>query len=211
MPLFVVALLVAGSLVGCSSSDLISASGPSTTAPRVYERTAEGLVASITDHLAVPRPDLNSWAPPHGEAECAADRIVSDIGVDRLLGIGFDPDRGDLNLPYEPAEADKVVDALDQCINFERAIVELVGSNGKVSATTAGCIGARIRADGLTSAVARAFISGSQLDMGADDNRLGSSVVRAMGACVDPEKELVPLVPLTPLPSTPIATTGGGG
>ena len=198
-------------LAACSTGRQIQGTGPSTTARRTYDRSAEGLVASITDHLAVERPDLNSWAPPEDQAACAAERIVDGLGVDRLLSIGFDPEQGDLTLPYEPAEQALVVGALDDCIDFERALVELIGANGKVSATTAGCIAARSRADGITADVARAFVTGGQLDVTADDNRVGESLVRSMTACVDPTKELVPIVPVDPLPTSPTTSTGDGG
>lgn len=204
-------VILAVTFQACSSGRQIQGAGPSTTAPRRYDRTAEGLAASITDHLAVERPDLNSWTPPSDQAACAAERIVSGIGVDRLLSIGLDPELGDLTLPYEPAEQALVVAALDDCIDFERALVELIGANGKVSATTAGCIGARSRADGITADVALAFVTGDQLDITADDNRVGESLVRSMTACVDPNNELVPIVPVDPLPTSPSTSTGDVG
>ncbi len=207
----VLVVAVAMTTQACSSGRQIQGAGPSTTARRTYDRTAEGLVASITDHLAVERPDLNSWAPPSDQAACAAERIVDGVGVDRLLSIGFDPDQGDLTLPYEPAEQALVVEALDDCLDFERALVELIGANGKVSATTAGCIGARSRADGITADVALAFVTGDQLDVTADDNRVGESLVRSMTACVDPNKELVPIVPVDPLPTSPTTSTSDTG
>jgi len=204
-------VLLGAAVAACSTGRQIQGAGPSTSTPRRYDRTADGLVASITDHLAVERPDLNSWSPPRDQATCAAERIVDGIGVDRLLSIGFDPDQGDLTLPYEPAEQALVVGALDDCINFERALVELIGANGKVSATTAGCIGARSRADGITADVALAFVTGGQLDVTANDNRVGESLVRSMTACVDPNKELVPIVPVDPLPTSPATSVGDEG
>lgn len=122
-------------IAGCTSStwDTSDIDRVQNTDPPKFSRDESGLVASLTYHLSKVGDDLNTWSPPTDEAECAATRIVRRLTPDRLLGLGYDPDQGNLSQPYTPDERTALTNILTNCIDFEEGLLSVVSSYDKLS------------------------------------------------------------------------------
>lgn len=199
-------------LVACSTTRPVGGD-PTVTTP-TFSADEAGVRASLSRYLATPGRDLNTWAAPQSEADCASRRIVDRLGSPRLLALGYDPNRAALALPYTPAEEEDVVQIVNTCIDLSAGLLELVGAYGKVQVASASCFATKVSEAGLTRDVARALVRGRQLDLQAQDRRVAQGLLEAMNRCFDPQKDLVPASPRTPFPGLDPSTTvpaGSGG
>ena len=202
-------------VAGCATAkwDTSGIDHPSTTTEKEYGRDEAGLIASITDRYSTEPPNLNVWAASRSEAHCAAEKIVRTVGVDRLLDLGFDPQKGQLALPYTTEEHDAVLNILVGCIDVGHAVAEMVSAYQKLSVTAAECLGSAIERRGLGRDLMSGLLSGTEPDPTAAGNRLGAGITDAMGECLDPSTDLVPVVPADPFPDADLgpATTVPAG
>lgn len=193
---------------GCATSrwDTSEINDPPSTTEKIYSRDEAGLIDSITDRYSDEPPNLNVWAAPRAEARCAAQRIVGQLGADRLLQLGFDPQEGQLALPYTPEEEATVINVLVGCIDFEYALAEMLSAYQKLSVESARCVASVIERRGLTRELAAGLVRGSEPDFFRDGNRLGAGVVAAMTECLEPDEDLVPIVPQDPFPDADLGS-----
>ena len=180
---------------------------PTTTVPKVYTEDEAGLVESLTDHLSKTSPNLNEWAPPRDEAECAARKVVKQLGVDRLLDLGYDPQRGRLALQWSDDEKVKVTNILAGCIDVAAGLLSLFSAYGKLDVPAAACLTRGIDRRGLDRDFISGLLDGTSPDPFARDNQLGIGISRLMIECFDPGKDLLPIAPLSPFPQDVGTTT----
>ncbi len=199
---------VAVGLVGCSTSrwDTSEIDDVTSTTQKIYARDTDGLIEAITDRYSTEPANLNVWAAPRAEARCAAERIVEQLGADRLLQLGFDPQKGQLALPYTDAEQNTVLNLLVGCIDFEHGLVEMLSAYDKLSLESSACVSSVIERRGLTRELASGLLSGSEPDPFSNDNRLGAGVTAAMLECLDPGEDLLPVAPQDPFPDADLGT-----
>lgn len=215
-----VALLI----VGCSSRkiDYSEMDSNTTTTVKTYARDADGLVESIADHFSAVGPNLNLWAPPRAQAKCAGEKMVATLGVDRLLELGFDPQKGRINLPFSDAEQTSVLNILVGCIDFKEGLLELISSYQKLDVTRTMCVTASIDRQGLTREFVASLLTGKESDPTAASNRVGVGVTHAMIDCLDNKLDLLPVPAEDPFPqdkraqdepstTTTTAPTSNGG
>jgi hypothetical protein len=202
----VLAVLLA---VSCTTStwDTSAADHPTATTQKSYSSDEAGLVASLTDHLSHVGANLNEWAAPRDEAACAARKIVHQLGVDRLLDLGFDPQDGKLALQFTDEERVAVSNILDGCIDIAAGLESLFAAYDKLSVTASACLADGIERKGLARDFAKGLLSGSSADPFADDDSLGTAMSRLMLECLDPDTDLMPLAPASPFPEGADATT----
>lgn len=203
----VVALLV----TGCAKAqwDTSDIDDPTTTTQKEYSRDEAGLIESITDRFSTEARNLNVWAAPRDQAQCAAEKIVRGIGVDRLLDLGFDPQEGQLALAFSDDEHDAVLNILVGCIDVGHAVAEMFSAYQKLSVPASQCLGASIERRGLARDLVSGLLAGTEPDPSAEGNRLGAGITDAMAECLDPTKDLVPVIPADPFPEADLgpATT----
>ncbi|MFN8053489.1 MAG: hypothetical protein U0Q22_18775 [Acidimicrobiales bacterium] len=187
-------------LAGCTSStwDTSGIDDATTTVPN-YPRTDAGLTASLTAYLSTVGDDLDEWAPPKAEAECAATRLVHRLTTDHLLEIGFDPRRPSLALGYPADERTAVVNILVGCIDFSKAILETVSSFQKLPLTQTNCLATGFTRLGLVRDLAGSLVDGKEIDPFANDNRYGNGVSSLAVECLG-DDDLLPAAPMPLLP-----------
>jgi hypothetical protein len=210
-PLIGVAVVTMALIAGCTTStwDTSAADHPTTTVPKHYPNTTAGLEASITDHLSAVGPDLNQWAPPRDQAHCAAVKIVTRLGLNRLLDLGYQSQVGGLALPYSDDERTSLTGILVGCINFQDGLLSLISSYGKLAVEPAECVTDGIGRQGLTQAFAAGFLAGDQPDPFARNNQLAAGMGTLLAQCLTPATDLVPGSPVARFPSelNPTTTT----
>jgi hypothetical protein len=177
------------------------------TTEKHYALDESGVVASLTDHLSHVGTNLNEWAPPRDDAACAARKIVHQLGADRLLDLGYDPQDGKLALQFTDEERIAVSNILDGCIDIAAGLESLFAAYDKLSATASQCLADGIERKGLARDFAKGILTGTSADPFAEDNSLGTAMSRLMLECLTPETDLMPLQPLSPFPQDLDATT----
>ena len=186
---------------GCTSRtwDTSEVDNPTTTTVRQYTLDDAGLTASLTDYLSMVGEDLNEWAAPAQEAECAAGRIVRQLTVDHLLDLGFDPQSPTLALAYPAEERVAVINMLVGCIDFSQSVVELFSSYGKLPLTRSDCIAQGFERRGLVRDLAGSLIDGVEPDPFANANRFSAGLSDLAADCLEAD-DLVPggLMPAMP-------------
>jgi len=197
----IVTLGCLGLLASCSTTeqDFSDVDNPPPTTIKVYARTTDGVIESITDRFSTTGSNLNEWAAPIEQARCAAEKIVGMLGVDRLLALGFEPEVGQLDLPYTPEEEASALNVLVGCIDFTTGLIDLVSSYGKLSVPSTACLLRAIDRQGLTRDFAAGLLRGVEPDALAGEGRLGIGVTRGMIECLGDE-DLLPVIPQDPFP-----------
>ena len=173
-------------VTGCTSSkwDTSDVDLPADTSPPTFGRDEAGVIASISYHLSTVSDDLNQWAAPKDQADCAATRIVRRISADRLLSLGYEPDAGNLGRPYEPEEETALVNILTSCIDFEQGLLAVISSYDKLSISASACFSRGMRRLGLVRDLARGILSGQQPDPFAGTGRLSKGMGQLMAECL---------------------------
>ncbi len=196
-----VVLVTSALVVSCTTSDvdLSEVDNPTPTTQKIYTRDAAGLVESISDRFATVGSNLNEWAAPKDQARCAGEKVVERLGVDRLLALGFDPQLGQLKLPYAADEQASVLNILVGCIDFQEGLLELLAAYQKLDVKASACVASAIERLGLTRELVSGLLTGSEVDPFANDNRVGSGITRAMVECLQ-DGDLIPVIPQDPFP-----------
>lgn len=169
-----------------------------TDAPK-FSRDEAGLVASITYHLSNVGDDLNQWSPPADEAECAATRIVRRLTADRLLGLGYDPDQGNLGQAYTSEERTALTNILTNCIDFEDGLLSVVSSYDKLSINASACFARGMKRLGLVRDIAGGLLDGRTPDPFAGPGTLSKGMGELMSECFKAE-DLPTLQQVDPFP-----------
>jgi hypothetical protein len=166
----------------------------------VYFRDEAGVIDSISDHLSKVGPNLNEWAPPPDQARCAAEKIVSKVGIERLFAMGFDPQDGKMSLTYTPSEQASVLNVLVGCIDFAQGFLEMWTAYDKLDLKRTACLTHTLDSDGLVRELASGLLTGREPDQLANESVVGLGVVQAMSECLDSTVDLVPVQAEDPFP-----------
>lgn len=203
------AALVVVVATACTSSswDTSAIDDPPSTTEKVYPTDRAGLVDSLTDHLSTDVTNLNEWTPPRDEAACAAKKIVGKLGVDRLLDLGYDPQRGRLALQYTDEERIALGNMLYSCIDVASGLNSMFAGYGKLSIEASTCLTDGIERKGLAREFINGILTASSPDPFVDDNELGTGLSRLMLECLDPTVDLTPVLPVSPFPQDIDSTT----
>ncbi|MCC6225887.1 MAG: hypothetical protein IT195_05735 [Microthrixaceae bacterium] len=203
-------------IAGCRSSEWQTEGidRPTSTTAKVYTDDEAGIAESLTDHLSAVGSNLNEWAAPREEAACAARKIVQVMGVDRLLDLGYDPQKGRLRLQYSDEERTAVTNILAGCIDVAEGLLSLFSAYGKLGVTPAACLTRGIERQGLDRDFIVGVLTAKPPDPFAQDNQFGIAMSRLMIECLDGGADLLPIAPLSPFPQDVDLTTttsGAGG
>jgi hypothetical protein len=123
-----------------------------------------------------------------GQAECFGDEIVETMGAERLVAVGLsvediedgaDPGSVDLN----DDDIDKMTNAITECIDFGRLVVDEMTAEIELSADSADCL-----ADGINEAdFIRAIAESSFFDEALPaeiDNDMNATLFGLLGDCL---------------------------
>ena len=197
-----IAIAVSVALVaGCTTSswDTSEINRVQNTDPPKFSRDEAGLVASLTYHLSNVGDDLNEWSPPKDEAECAATRIVRRLTVERLLGLGYDPDQGNLSQAYTTDERTALTNILTNCIDFEQGLLSVISSYDKLTINATACFARGMRRLGLVRDLAGGLLDGRTPDPFDGAGNLSKGMGQLMAQCFQAE-DLPTLQAVDPFP-----------
>lgn len=180
---------------------------PTSTTAKTYTDDEAGLVESLTDHLSTVGSNLNEWAAPREEAECAARKIVERLGVDRLLDLGYNPQQGNLKLLYSEEERTALTNILAGCIDVAEGLLSLFSAYGKLQIAPAACLSRGIERQGLDRDFIVGILTGKSPDPLANDNQFGIAMSRLMIDCLNAHEDLLPIAPVSPFPQEVGTTT----
>jgi hypothetical protein len=202
-------LVVVVALAGCTTSrwDTSEINDPPPSTERVYSRDEAGVIESLVDELSTVGTNLNEWAAPRDEATCAAERIVARLGLDRLLELGYDPQRASLALSYTDEERAAVTNILVSCIDIATGLLSMITAYQKVDLAPAACFTRGVDREGLTRDFVAGLLTGKGADPFAQDTRLATGMNELMISCFDPTEDLLPVRPQAPFPQDIDATT----
>ncbi len=207
-------LCVVALAAGCSSTtwDTTDLNDQPPSTVKEYGRDEAGIRESLVDHLSTVGTNLNEWAAPKDQAECAANKIIERLGVDRLLDLGYEPQDGRLSLAYTPEESSAVLNILTNCIDFEAGVFSMLAAYQKLSVDSSRCLAAGMKRLGVTRDLAEGLLRGGEPDPFANDNQFATNVNRAMVQCLDLNEDLLPIIENTPFPQDlgETTTTAGG-
>ena len=168
----------------------------------------------MTAYLAKPNQNLNQWSAKTSEAACAARRITDRITAPRLLALGYDPAHPSLGLLFNAEERTSTVNVLVGCIDFSRAVLELLSSSQTLPIPQANCMAKGFERLGLVRDLAGGVVDGTEPDPFANNNRYSRGMTQLAGQCLDAQA-LPPAGPLAPTPAgrdlTPAPTTTVAG
>jgi hypothetical protein len=151
------------------------------TVPEVL--LVQGLVFDLTNRPV----DLDYWAAPSDQAECAAEAIVTALGAERLSELGYRPgvtgaSLNDIDLADD--EREEVADAVEGCVDMAEAVAAMFYGDGRIAPTVANCL-----ADGLDDKqqlrpFVVAVVFGTAVDPFADDGALANAMLDQSVVCV---------------------------
>ena len=153
------------------------------TGPVPAELLVEGL---LYDFTSVPN-DLDLWVPPTSEAKCAASKIVSTIGADRLSELGYRPGTSGASLndiDLSASERDSVALLFQSCVDMTEGVASLLMGDGHMSTTQALCIAKGLASKDLLGPFVEAWAFGREVDPFANDDRLAGALLSYSGVCL---------------------------
>lgn len=149
------------------------------------DEMAEAIRFDLTD-----RPDSQDyWTLSDSEAACAADGIVTALGVDRLRELGYrpgSPGAGLSRIELSAAERDVVVAQLIDCVDLEEMTAALLFGSGRISPTSATCMARILAKSGVPAIWLGSWITGEPMDALADDATAARTMSGAAEVCLDP-------------------------
>jgi len=193
---------------GCSTTswDTTEANSQTATTVKEYTRDEAGVRESLVDHLSTVGDNLNEWAAPKDQAECAATKAIERFGVDRLLALGYEPTDGKLALPYTEDEFASMLNILVNCIDFQEGFLSMLSSYQKLDVESSQCLSAGLERLGATRDLAEGLLRGVEADPFGNETRLAQNVTRTMIQCLDNE-DLVPVIEQPDFPQDVGVTT----
>ncbi|MFI5043857.1 MAG: hypothetical protein ACHQDC_03610 [Acidimicrobiales bacterium] len=154
-----------------------------TNGPVPAELLVEGLVFDFT---SVPA-DLNLWVPPGSEARCAAQKIVDDLGADRLSELGFRPGTSGASLndiDLSVVERDAVVADFMGCVNMTDAVAGLLMGGGRMDAKPALCVAQGLDSKGDLKPFVEAWAFGEAIDPFDQSGQLAEDLLAYSNVCL---------------------------
>jgi hypothetical protein len=145
------------------------------------------LVVDGLSHDFTAKPvDQAYWAPLSDEARCAAEQIVTTLGADRIVGLGYRPGTpgASLNqLDLDDTERQQVVEAFTACVDMVEGLASIVYGAGRVPARVATCLA---RGMGETGAVPliEAWAGGNAVDPFAEESEFATTLLSHAAVCI---------------------------
>ena len=140
----------------------------------------------VFDFTSVPL-DLNLWVPPGSEARCVAQKIVDDLGADRLSELGFRPGTSGASLndiDLSVAERDVVASDFMGCVNMTDAVAGLLMGDGRMEAKPALCVAQGLAAKDDLKPFVDAWAFGEAIDPFADTGKLADDLLAYSNVCL---------------------------
>lgn len=147
------------------------------------ELVVDGLAHDFTER---PR-DQSYWSPLSEEARCAAEQIVTSVGSDRLVGLGYRPGVAGASLndvELTDVERQQVIDAFGACVDMVEGIASLLYADGRMPPTMATCVARGLGKAGATDVFIEAWASGGAVDPFAEGSDFAVALLGNAEVCL---------------------------
>lgn len=160
------------------------------------ELVVEGLAFDFTDR---PR-DQDYWTPRSDEAQCAAEQIVSSIGAERIVALGYRPGVGGASLndvDLTEAEQAQVADAVTECVDMTEAFAAMLYGAGRIDAGVATCVARGMGDAQMLTPIVDAWVAGAAIDPFGDDGSFARALAGNAEVCIASDTFLWPHLHVT--------------
>lgn len=143
----------------------------------------EGLVYDFTTTPT----DLNLWVPPTSEAECAAEKIVANVGAGTLSELGYLPGTSGASLndiDLTAAETITVASLFQSCVDMVQASASLLIGSGNMSSGQALCIAEGLDEQGLSGRFVDAWAFGTEVDPFSNNAEMATAMLSYANVCL---------------------------
>lgn len=133
--------------------------------------------------------DQDYWSLSEEESGCAAEKIVTAIGSERLSELGFQPGTPGAGIPqlaFSGDERKEIVSGLVDCVDHEEMAAALLFGAGRISADSATCMGSILAEAGVPASWLESWVFGAEVDPFADDAVSSKTMSSAAQICLDP-------------------------
>lgn len=155
--------------------------------PETGQVPADLLVAGLVYDFTTTPSDLNLWVPPMAEAECAAEKIVANLGPGTLSELGYLPGTSgaslnDINLTT--AETRAVAGLFASCVDMVQATASLFMGSGHLNSNQALCLAEGLAEQGLETSFVDAWAFGTEVDPFAERAELANALLAYANVCL---------------------------
>lgn len=186
---------------------------PAPTFPASGRVTAAMVVDGLVFDLTQAPPGIDLWVPPAAQARCAAKKVATAFGADRLVDLGYRPGvpEAALNrLDLSSTERSTVATAMAACVDVEQAVGSLLAGNNLLPGKAAACVARGLREGDQLEPFVTAWAFREPVDVfGGENGGLASAVLSYADVCVADTSFNWTLQPSTTTTTVPTASTPG--
>ena len=131
---------------------------------------------------------IDLWVPSAAQSRCAAKKVVTAFGADRLVDLGYRPGTPDaaLNrLDLSSTERSTVASAFIACVDVEQAVGSLLAGNNLMPGKSAACVARGLKEGGQLEPFVTAWAFREPVDVfGGENGGLASAVLSYSDVCL---------------------------
>ena len=161
---------------------------PAPTFPSSGRVTVAMAVDGLVFDLTQAPPGIDLWVPPVRQARCAARRVVTALGADRLVDLGYrpgDPAAALNRLDLSSTERSTVAAAMSACVDVEQAVGSLLAGNNLLPGKAAACVARGLEEGGQLAPFMTAWAFREPVDVfGGENGGLASAMLSYADVCV---------------------------
>lgn len=195
--MILVGVMIAAQVTGCVPRKQANTAevGPKTAAtsskpPKLSANPSPDQVESALRFDLSGRPDdQDYWAPSPDEARCAAKKIVTDIGAERLAQLGYQPGTpgaGLVNIALSDEERAKALGSIESCVNMKEAVTAMFFGRGRISTTAASCMAEVLDKAGIIPVLFASWMDSKPIDALANDAKVADTLSAGAQVCLNP-------------------------
>ena len=161
---------------------------PAPTFPKSGQVTQAMVVDGLVYDFTHAPPGIDLWVPSAAQSRCAAKKIVTALGPDRLVDLGYQPGSADaaLNrLDLSSTERSTVARWFIACVDVEQAVGSLLAGNNLMPGKSAACVARGLKEGGQLEPFVTAWAFREPVDVfGGENGGLASAVLSYSDVCL---------------------------
>lgn len=155
--------------------------------PETGQVPADLLIAGLVYDFTTTPTDLNLWVPPTEQAECAASKIVADLGAPTLSELGYLPGTSGASLndiELTVAETIRIGTLFESCVDMTQATAALFMGSGNMTSAQALCMADGLAEQGLAGSFVDAWAFGTEVDPFNNDAEMATAMLAYANVCL---------------------------
>lgn len=161
---------------------------PTPTFPATGAVTSTMVVDGLVYDFTKAPPGIDLWVPSATQSRCAAKKVVTALGADRLVDLGYRPGTPDaaLNrLDLSSTERSTVASSFVACVDVEQAVGSLLAGNNLMPGKSAACVARGLKEGGQLDPFVTAWAFREPVDVfGGEGGGLASAVLSYADVCL---------------------------